>query len=194
MLFDGIVDEYIPIDKATLPRLSGKTEGFKADELKELISKEGLYYEDMDSDSSAEDSREDENEGYGNYRAGGKQGFNTNIDDFLVKFGSFVDNQKVEHRLSKGRSFSKGPLLSYDSQILARDGSETSDGNYTLKERQTAVLNRDMGSQFFSYQQDEKSSMIDGADKKATSFALISSQQENGLEPLNQNSLQKSAF
>ena len=83
MLFDGIVDEYIPTMHSTLPRLSSNTEGIKADEFKELISGSGgLHYEESESGSSASND-DDENEGVGNYRTGGKRGFNTNIDDFL---------------------------------------------------------------------------------------------------------------
>lgn len=86
----------------------------------------------VDSDSDASSSDE-ENEGGLNYRAGGKRGFNTNIDDFLMKFGSFVEGPNVEQRFSKSKSLFKGPLLTMHSVVDMNGYSESGDDNYTIK-------------------------------------------------------------
>ena len=88
----------------------------------------------VDSDSNASSSDE-ENEGGLNYRAGGKRGFNTNIDDFLRKFGSFVEGPNVEQHFSKRKSPLKGPLLtmSMHSVVDTNGYTESGDDNITIK-------------------------------------------------------------
>ena len=78
---------------------------------------------------SAEDSSED-GEVENHYKAGGKRGFQTNIDDFLMVF----DNTLVtglENRLSsRGKTTYKGPLL--DQSDTNSAGGEELD--YTIRE------------------------------------------------------------
>ena len=71
--------------------------------------------------------------GGGNYKAGGKLGFNTNIDDFLMKFGTLVDGPNMENRFTKSKSLYKGPLLTGTSVTDVQDTSE-SENQYTFKE------------------------------------------------------------
>ena len=87
----------------------------------------------VDSDSSASSSDEGNEDGL-NYRAGGKRGFNTNIDDFLVKFGSFVEGPNVEQRFSKRRTLTKGPLIDTMHSVVDMNNYSESGGedHYTI--------------------------------------------------------------
>ena len=94
----------------------------------------------MDVSDDEDDSDYDQDDDF--YQAGGKRGFQTNIDDFLMKFGSFVDNPNMDRRLSNNRAAAyKGPLLSDVSQGGRLDSTTEDYNNITMKES-TIVMNR----------------------------------------------------
>ena len=67
------------------------------------------------------------------YQVGGKRGFETNMDDFLLRFGSYVENagDKETIRLAKSRTSPKGPLL----EDVSLTHAESEQLDYTLREQ-----------------------------------------------------------
>ena len=97
VLFDGIVvQEEVPTSRAhygsdssllSPPNKSG------ALILSAQTDFEHLYWDGDDNDE--ENGTESGSDHDSDYNVGGKMGFQTNIDDFLKKFDSFVDNEHL---------------------------------------------------------------------------------------------------
>ena len=79
-------------------------EGLKEDDFRDLVE-EGDYH--------ASDTSDDED-----YNVGGRQGFQTNIDDFLLNFASMAASERVNNRSLTTR------LKSSQLPLLYRAGSE----------------------------------------------------------------------
>lgn len=131
VLYDGIVDDLPPTKASVAPRFTTRA-GPGPDDFRELLAAndDELLDDGSDGDSSDEYGEEDED-----YTTGGKRGFQTNIDDFLMAFGATLD-AGLEHRLTRGtrggRVPIRGPLLNQgDDKSL---GNADQQEEYTIRE------------------------------------------------------------
>jgi len=123
VLFDGIVDDdqVIRANMGSMPHLTGNVEGLGEDEFHELI--------DEDDYASIDSSEAD-----ASYNIGGRQGFQTNIDDFLLKFGSFADSERALHKSRTSRL--KQPLIFQTDSRKDDSVEQGSSVKYTFKQEE----------------------------------------------------------
>ena len=105
VLYDGIVDD-LPNIKGTMARRFTTRAGAGPDEFRELLAEGDQDLLDHEGNSSSDENEEEDE----HYKVGGKRGFQTNIDDFLMAFDSTLV-AGLEHRLTRGKTTYRGPLL-----------------------------------------------------------------------------------
>ena len=92
---------------------------------------ENLDKDESDSDESGSDYEEQEDR---HYTVGGKQGFNTNIDDFLSAFGTIVNVADYDHtsRATRSKALAKGPLLRFGTSFVNAPENTQTDPTVTF--------------------------------------------------------------